>query len=174
MSWWGFVLSITALMLAVPLAVIGNLITPRIQQWWSQRSVTALRRRVDQLKADLADLEVANPPLSDFEDYVLRALLGLFWLAFATAVSVGIVVVFPDVYPIGFLKKDVLEKYMVYPQATETMLFVASLSVLIAGVATYFFVVRPLFAFHRKRSRRVRESMRKAIERLSRKLSTMT
>jgi hypothetical protein len=34
---WGFILSIVALALAIPLAIAGNLLTPKVRLWWFLR-----------------------------------------------------------------------------------------------------------------------------------------
>jgi len=45
----GLVIGILALMLAVPLAVLANLLTPTIRDWYSTTSLNRLRRRITEL-----------------------------------------------------------------------------------------------------------------------------
>lgn len=57
LGWWGFWIGLLALFLAVPLAVIGNILTPKILNWWAARSRAALEKRIAKLEAELADMD---------------------------------------------------------------------------------------------------------------------
>jgi hypothetical protein len=55
----GFLIGVLALVLAVPLSIAANLLTPRIQNWWSRRSQRALKSRIAQLQETLKKSESA-------------------------------------------------------------------------------------------------------------------
>jgi hypothetical protein len=69
---WGLVLGIAAILLAIPLSVIGNLLTPKFRNWWASRSRSALERRIKALKAELGVMET-YPALSETEDQILTS-----------------------------------------------------------------------------------------------------
>lgn len=58
---WGIILAIAALVLAFPLTVIGNLVTPKIRNWWAKRSVSTLEARIAKLKAELSKMDGVVP-----------------------------------------------------------------------------------------------------------------
>jgi hypothetical protein len=49
----GLYIGLLALFLAIPLSVVANLITPRLRDWYSTRSVIKLTRRILQLEEKL-------------------------------------------------------------------------------------------------------------------------
>jgi hypothetical protein len=53
--------TIVAVLLAIPLSVIANILTPKVQVWWSKTSSIRLRRRINYVSSQLA--------LSDEEFY---------------------------------------------------------------------------------------------------------
>lgn len=73
-SWWGLVLGIAALMLAVPLSMIGNILTPVFLNWGVQISEAGLRREIAKKEARLADYEKNYELLTPTEDHLLLAL----------------------------------------------------------------------------------------------------
>lgn len=75
---WASVLWGVAFVLAVPLNVLANLLTPKLRNWWSERSVTVLQKRTEKLEADLETLSELEP-LSDAE---LRILVTLSYWGF--------------------------------------------------------------------------------------------
>lgn len=56
----GIVIGALALLLAVPLSVVGNLCTPRVRQWWATTSISRKRRRVEAIKAELDKIASLN------------------------------------------------------------------------------------------------------------------
>jgi hypothetical protein len=72
LGWWGFVISIIALLSAYPLSLLANLTSPALKNWWAERSVASTRKRIDQLERQLAEY-MQYPALSEGEDYILRA-----------------------------------------------------------------------------------------------------
>ncbi len=68
---WGIILGVAAIVLAIPLSVVGNLITPKIRNAWTERSTKAARKRLERLKADLMKSEHV-PEISEVDDFTLR------------------------------------------------------------------------------------------------------
>jgi hypothetical protein len=78
---------VLALVLAVPLSVAGNLLTPAVKNWWAEGSVRRARRRVRDLRAQLAYLESLAGDHEYFELVALRAVLrGVGWGVLGLAV----------------------------------------------------------------------------------------
>jgi hypothetical protein len=69
-GWWGFVLSMVALLLIYPVGVIVNITTPKLQNWWATRSRASLQTRIKTLQEELARIE-RIPPVTFTEDYAL-------------------------------------------------------------------------------------------------------
>lgn len=49
-GFWGFVVSVAALIAIVPLGFLTNALTPKILNWWAKTSEKSLDRRISQLK----------------------------------------------------------------------------------------------------------------------------
>jgi len=47
---------IVGLLTAVSLSVIANMLTPRVQRWWAKTSAVRKTKRIQKLKAELAEL----------------------------------------------------------------------------------------------------------------------
>ncbi len=50
LGWWGFVISIIALLGAYPLSLLVNLTSPALKNWWAERSIASIRKRIDKLE----------------------------------------------------------------------------------------------------------------------------
>lgn len=70
---WSFILSLAALVLTLPLAILGTILTPRVEDWWARRSGTSLRNRINKLEKKLAGLD-GKTPLTEIEVEILAAL----------------------------------------------------------------------------------------------------
>jgi hypothetical protein len=59
-------LSIFALIVAIPMGVMANLLTPPVQNWWATTSVKRKQRRIAKLEAELKQLkgETEEPPVT--------------------------------------------------------------------------------------------------------------
>jgi len=88
-GWWGIFLSAVAILLAIPLSVVGNLLTPRLRNWWAQRSVNSLRNRIINLEKRLAFVSVSYKEIGEFEDFVLELLDTLFYVVAGGAECTG-------------------------------------------------------------------------------------
>jgi hypothetical protein len=71
-SWWALVLAILALILMYPVSLLANLTTPVLKNWWAERSVASLKKRITNLEKQLVDYE-QYPELSEAETYILLA-----------------------------------------------------------------------------------------------------
>jgi amino acid transporter len=80
-DWWALVISIVALAGAYPLSLLANLTSPSLKNWWAERSVAAIRERIQQLEKQLEDYEQYEQ-LTEGDDYILRATeaLGMLFL----------------------------------------------------------------------------------------------
>jgi hypothetical protein len=73
-GWWGFVVSIVTILLAVPLSMLANLLTPKVQSWWALTSKKRLARRIRWIK-----YEIENPPtFVQAVSYLVLLIPGLF------------------------------------------------------------------------------------------------
>jgi hypothetical protein len=54
---WGIILAIAAIVLAFPLSLLANLVTPKIRNYWAKRSVAGLKKRIASLESELARME---------------------------------------------------------------------------------------------------------------------
>jgi O-antigen/teichoic acid export membrane protein len=57
LAWWSFVLTIVGLILMFPAAIVANILTPKLQNWWAQRSLSSLKKRIDTIDKQLNDCE---------------------------------------------------------------------------------------------------------------------
>jgi hypothetical protein len=55
---WGIVLGALALLLAVPLSIIGNILTPKFLNWWAERSIESLQKRIDKSEDRLREYDL--------------------------------------------------------------------------------------------------------------------
>lgn len=74
LNWWSFILAVTALISTVPLTVFGNLITPRLKDWWSTRSTSSLKRRIAKLQDELEGYERDYNLVDETEAFILRGI----------------------------------------------------------------------------------------------------
>ncbi len=71
---WGVIISVAALILALPLTVASNLLTPKFRNWWASRSVFRLQERIYKLQQTLEDLE-KYPVMTETEAQILEAVI---------------------------------------------------------------------------------------------------
>jgi hypothetical protein len=84
LGWWGFWVSLVALLSALPLGIIGTLIAPRLEDWWAARSLASVVMRMVKLESRLKDEEIAYKLISPTSDLILQV---LFLMAIAQIVS---------------------------------------------------------------------------------------
>ena len=85
LGWWAFVISVLALVLAYPLDLAAHLTAPKLKNWWAERSVASIRRRLGELEARLAKYETEYPQISEVEELCLEGIQAAFaFCLFAT------------------------------------------------------------------------------------------
>lgn len=78
LGWWGLLVGVLGVFIAIfgifatiPVTVLGNLITPYVQNLWAARSRLSLQKRIADLEIQLAEME-ALEPVTTIEIYNLR------------------------------------------------------------------------------------------------------
>jgi hypothetical protein len=165
LAWWSFVVGITALILCFPLAVLANIVTPRLQNWWAERSVASIRKRVAALEKQFLANEQEGQSLSDGEDWILLGIemlgmLGSFSLSMLGATMFTIAERIP-------LIDNPHSAPITQSVGVEKIALVVGVFAL---VFMYIFAQR-LGVFRRKRSPSVRRSMEKSIVKLKEQLA---
>jgi ABC-type multidrug transport system fused ATPase/permease subunit len=76
---WALIISAAALFLCLPLAVLANILTPRLLNWWADRSTRSAQARATTLRRELEEYEqhygLIDAPLLFILLMVERALL---------------------------------------------------------------------------------------------------
>jgi hypothetical protein len=75
-------IGVVALLLAVPLSIIANLLTPPIREWYSATNQKRLRKRVGELEEKLRASEAAEWTFTPAE-----------WLTYRTAVGTNLLII---------------------------------------------------------------------------------
>ncbi len=159
LDWWALVLAIAALVLAYPLSVLANISSPTIKNWWAERSIAALQKRLASLEAQLNDYK-ENEFLSEVEDRLLD-------LAYTASLAIQLI--------IAILMGSALLMYLVVihlDDSTVVRLFVYG--VIIAGAIQIVLLrttQRSLERFRRRRSRAARKALKLTVEELRVKLA---
>lgn len=66
LGWWAFVFTVVGLFLMLPVSMAANVLTPKLQNWWAERSAASLRKRIRRLQVKLDRYE-RTPLFSHFE-----------------------------------------------------------------------------------------------------------
>jgi hypothetical protein len=98
LAWWGIVIASGSLILMFPVAIVANIVTPKLQNWWAQRSTSTLRARIEKLDMELADYVKNYELMSLTDDYILRGIsilgaIGFLLIKFLTLVF-GVLLIF--------------------------------------------------------------------------------
>ncbi len=72
-NFWSAVIGVLALILTLPLGIAGNLLAPRVADWWSRRSEASLGKRIEKLEGELRLLE-SKPLLTENEAKITEML----------------------------------------------------------------------------------------------------
>jgi hypothetical protein len=169
LAWWGAVLSVLALILMLPVAILANLLTPKLRNWWSERSIASLKKRIENLEKQLADYEQNYPLLTPTEHHILR---GIDVVGMVTAVGVQMIavlilvgtVVVPSLWRThGRVQVD-------YRLPLTLLAFVA----LAFSFSVIMVVLKGIAKFRRKRSPIDRDFLRESIEKLKERLAQRT
>ena len=73
---WGLVIGIVALILAFPLSLLANIVTPSIKNWWAERSVKSLKKRIVKLEAEFSRMKTF-PMFSWMQYHTFHSMMNL-------------------------------------------------------------------------------------------------
>jgi hypothetical protein len=149
---WGFVISIVTLVLAYPVGVIVNATTPLVIDWISRWSKSSLEKRIGKLEAKLADWE-QHPALDDVHDELLWGIKSIKINILSALNSIGLLAFF-EVRAVANTESPRFIEF-------EAFIFFYT-SVNLAGAI----LLRRGRDLRFKRSRKVRENLRKDINEL--------
>lgn len=79
------------LVLAIPLSIAGNMMTPRAQQWLSQRSSTRRHKRHERLVSEFEQVRKFADDRARFNTYLLTVVLAATFVGSAVAIASGAV-----------------------------------------------------------------------------------
>lgn len=152
-STWGLIVGFGAIILTIPLTIIGNLITPAIRNWWAGRSTPArLAARISFLEYEFDKL-VDEPPLSDAEQQTLVTLGVLGFLVIC--IFFGL--------PVETMRLDrMLARVPNYPASTVPppanwhVVAAITLGAPVYWVAYYFCMFKPLLLVWKRSKTRMR------------------
>ncbi len=65
------------LALAIPLSVVGNLLTPRFQQWVAKRDTVKAEQQISSLRTQLEELERITSEPGRLQTYLLESVLAI-------------------------------------------------------------------------------------------------
>lgn len=156
---WGLFISILALILAFPLSLLANLLTPRIRNWWAERSIASLTYRIGDLEKELAGLQ--EPVISDGEDRILRAVT---FIGAMLTQFVGFLILFALLFA----------RELIHLEMAESHLKDLSTLVVVFTFGVQAIIVFPSLGFLRKRSQVYRDRLKKEIEGLKARLAMKT
>ena len=151
---WGIILAIAAILLAFPLSLLANLVTPAIRNWWANRSVATLKIRLATLERDLQKRQ-SYPLFSEGEETILLAIRRTVFIGMN---FVSLSLALPDGWLLHFQHK-------LSPEVIAINILVG---VLAAGNAAYMSV--PIDLALELRSRSARTTLEKNIAKLKAKL----
>lgn len=85
-------LSILFLFLSIPLGILTNIITPKVQKWLASQSKESVRKQIEQTERmiKLADRMIAKPSfaIAKFANMLLRAIMGYVGIALFLSMAV--------------------------------------------------------------------------------------
>jgi len=156
---WGFILSVAALVLAVPLGIAAALLTPKVKLWWFLRSLRGTAKELSELLA-LRDRIRREPLFSATEELLfaqqVRLTLAVHFLAY--------VVVLAAFY---FTK---CYRHMPFRELWRLSVDFLFPFALLIGISAFYFGrwgLRRLIASSREHRRLLEERIRKLLEQLS-------
>ena len=159
-GWWGVALGIAALILAYPIGLLATLTGPGIKNWWAERSVAAIKARIQQLEKQLEDYEQYKE-LTEGEDYILRATeaLGMLFLVCILMLAVVLLSII-SIAPATFYDRNAVMGL--------------ALGALIFGFIVSFMLFTHYSLFRTRRSPADRQLLRKALNSLKDTLAQRT
>jgi len=165
LGWWGFVLAVVTLFLAYPLDVLAHLTAPVVKSWWAERSVASMRKRIEKLENELADYEQNYQLLSAVEEELFKgveglAAFGLLCLEFLVICFLLAILRFSPSVPLTAHYAVAGVAFAVYVSCY--------------GYVILFVVFGKMTTFRKRRSPSGRNTLRKSIEELKKRLAQRT
>lgn len=173
LAWWGFALAVLGLVLMIPASMLANMLTPKLMNWWAQRSEASLRKRIKMLEDKLAEFE-KHELISETDDFILRgiqALAGLcrLLLFIVPMCAYEVTVSVEDMqFNIGFWSSK--EAWAHAPRAGIAALLLIYASVWWIGYSADKWLLRPMHRYRQPRSAFSRKTLKKDIEKLTAKI----
>ena len=181
--WWGAICGIVCLPLAI-IAIMLTLLwpfwTPRVQDWWAERSIKSTRKRVTAIEAELKRYE-EYPLISEGENIILRY-FALALMSFGTLVLLlDVVIMFLTTF--SWIVIRVFEKLLpaadlgtVAVPAADALLSTSHEGVITVALSAIFFVVMMIASFRMERLRlqrspAYRRYLHKSLDKLRQRLS---
>jgi O-antigen/teichoic acid export membrane protein len=94
---WGFWIAVVAFILVIPLNMLSNVLTPRLQDWWSMTSKKRLARRIIELNARLEAAQMIKA-MTPYEEYMARMSWGQFSMVMIFTYMIYSAIVFALAY----------------------------------------------------------------------------
>jgi hypothetical protein len=178
-GWWGFWIGMPLAFLSflgmIFLWLFGDRLRERILNWWAVRSVTSLRLRIKELEGKLADYRENYELMPAEQEWMLRGIATLIDIGqlLLLIVSSGFLTVAMQRLPGDVDKLNLLEWLSISKLNTHASLtFVPiSLTCLLFVALVDRVELRPLRAYIRPRSERIRRSIELSIDNLRSKLA---
>jgi hypothetical protein len=169
LGWWGFVIAIVTLILAYPVDVLAHLTSPMLKNWWAERSVASLEKRIEKLDKQLADYEQNYPLLTPTEHHILRGIdvLGMVGALIVALIAIMILVAC-SVAP------SILRSHDSWPLDFTGPLILLAYGALLFSLSVTAVVFRGIATFRMKRSPIDRDVLKKSIEDLKKRLAQRT
>jgi hypothetical protein len=150
---WGLILQVVALFLTLPLAIIGTLLAPKVEDWFATMSQKSLAARIDKLDRKINQLD-KEPLLTKTEDQIVkfleRAILSLGYIF-----AILVIVIYQSTQ-IPFIIQPHLGLSM-----GDAIIISGIFGLLIVGI------VWPIRTWRKERTKEYREALRGKINRLT-------
>jgi hypothetical protein len=152
---WGIVLAIAAIVLAFPLSLLANLLTPKIRNWLAQRSAAGLRQRIAELEQELKMMETYDL-LEECQEIIMVTLL-----------RAGLVIQLACALMLGMWGSDQKHQH----PASASLVIGATIIFLFSLSSASIYTFGPIRSCLRLRSSKTRTKIKEDIVRLSVKLA---
>jgi hypothetical protein len=164
---WGLLLAAIAIVLAIPLSMVGNILTPKFLNWWAERSVASTRKRIDGLEKRLAELEKDHPVMNEVEEYLMKGIeAGGFLVVLCLELIAAILLVVTGLAL--SLTPPKINDHVAVLSMTASMLAAG------AGYVVAYFVFKKIADFRKERSPSRRTALKTAVKELRTRLVERT
>jgi hypothetical protein len=166
LGWWGFVLAVVALVLAYPLDVLAHLSSPIIRNWWAERSLKSLQKRIEKLENEKRIMDLS--PL--FTDSDLRIMKSIRSLAFLVSQSIHLVL-----FALFLLAIPKEQRFILWSVDRSTLVIQGvGIFIIATNFAGYLVVMRSIGRDMQRGSTRYRGRMTATIAKLRSELESRT